>query len=185
MTIASFKANYVVLEPITPDKVPNGAIFLDASNMNSMSIKDSGGITKKLEPSTDTSMFIKQMQVDAPIAIRMPFSKLASGKIVLADSDAVGGQKFCGYTLGAATEADQLINVLCVGANLTGAILGLGFTPGDDVYLSEDGGYTNNINALTGDNDSIIKVGVADCSAGLASTVADDLIAFPEILLRP
>jgi hypothetical protein len=56
--------------------------------------------------------------------------------------------------------------------------------------LAQTGGqggvsFINSVGSLTGDDDSIIKVGIADCAAGTASGTATDLIVFPEVILRP
>ena len=67
-----------------------------------------------------------------------------------------------------AIDPDDLINVLLVGANVTNAIQGMGFSPSDEIFISEvTGQYTNDPDSFTDDNDSIIRVGVADCAAGI------------------
>jgi hypothetical protein len=113
-----------------------------------------------------------------------PVSKKIDGTIVHADSDATDGQRFIGIT-GEEILSGATGTVKLVGQNLAGAISGLGYSVGDDVYLSESGGYTNDPNSFTGDNDSIIRVGIADCSEGSASSTATDLIMFSEVLIRP
>jgi hypothetical protein len=65
-------------------------------------------------------------------------------------------------------------------------LVGLGFAPGDEIFVGETtGGYVNDIAPFTGNNDSIIKIGVADCAAGTASSVATDLILIPHVIARP
>ena len=118
------------------------------------------------------------------IPINTPVSKKTDGTIVPADSDAADGQVFIGITSEEIASGSQGI-VKLVGQNITGALTGLGFAVGDDVYLAETGGYTNDPNSFTGDDDSIIRIGVADCSEGTASSTANDLIMFPEVLIRP
>ena len=180
-----FKGNYMVLTPIAPPSVPNGSVFIDSTNANAASIKDTGGIVTPINAAS-TNIFIKQMQSDGVISINRPVSKKANGRVVAADSDSATGQDYCGFALQAAAGAGVLINVLCVGANLQGAVTGLGFAPGDEVYLSETGsGFTNNPASFTGGDDSIIKVGIADCAAGVASVTAVDLIVFSEVVARP
>jgi hypothetical protein len=125
------------------------------------------------------------MQIDGPIAINRHVSKKSNGRIIQADSDNPDGQQVVGVALQAGATAGDLINVLCVGANLAGALTGLGFAPGEEIYLSEASGFTNNPNSFTGGDDTIMKVGVADCAAGVASGTAVDLISFPEIIARP
>jgi hypothetical protein len=135
-----------------------------------------------------TGQFLKQMQnnTGSPIAAGVPVSKKSDGSIVPADSDAADGQAYCGVTSEVIAASGGLGDVAVVGQNIVGAITALGFTPGTDVFLSETAGtYTDNPASFTGGDDSIIKVGLADCSAGVASATANDLIMFTEVLLRP
>jgi len=120
------------------------------------------------------------------IAAGVPIAKLSNGKIIPADSDGVGGaQQLIGIT------QEQILlggvgSVYLFGQNVAGVITGLGFAVGEEVYLAETAGtYTNDPNSFTGDNDSIIKIGIADCAAGSASGTATDLILFPDVILRP
>jgi len=111
-------------------------------------------------------------------------SRLANGSLVIADSDSASGQQPFAVTQeeildGASGE------VLLMGPNAEGALTGLGFTTGDSIYLSEDASFTNDANSFTGEDDSIIKVGIADCASGIASGVATDLILLREVILRP
>ena len=125
------------------------------------------------------------MQAAGAIGLYKPVAKQANGKINQADSDAVLGQEFVGFAMAVASADGDLISVLCAGANLAGAVTGLGFAPGDEIFLGEASGYTNNPSSFTGSDDSIIRVGVADCAAGVASGTAVDLIAFAEVIARP
>ncbi len=180
------KVNYVVLNPVNPSLVPNGALYLDSTNGNASTIKGTGGGNETIGSVSANNIYIKQMQALAPIAINKPVSKRADGKIQIADSDAPNGQQFIGFTLQAAANADDLVNVLCIGANIVGAITGLGFMPGEEIFIAEDGsGFTNDPDSFTGANDSIIKIGIADCAAGTASGTATDLLVFPEVIGRP
>ena len=180
-----FKGNFMVLDPIAPPSVPNGSVFIDSTNANAASIKDTGGIVTPINAAS-SNIFIKQMQADGVISINRPVSKQTNGRVIAADSDLANGQDLCGFALQAAAAPGDLINVLCIGANLQNAIVGLGYVPGDEVYLSESGsGFTNDPNSFTGGDDSIIKVGIADCAAGVASGVAVDLIVFSEVIARP
>lgn len=176
------KASFVQLVPVVPGIVPNGSIFLDSSNSNATTIKDSsGGTTVINSAEAATNLVIKVMQASAPIASGIPVSKRPDGKIEIADSNAPEGQAVIGITREAALNADDLITVLCVGANLIDALSGLGFVVGEEIYISDAGGYTNDPSSLAG-TDSIIKIGVADCSGGGASSVARDLVLFPDVV---
>jgi hypothetical protein len=180
-----FKATAVVLEPVAPSAVPNGAIFLDITLGNALTVKSTSGLVDPIGTTTGGNMFIKQMQTGGLFPINAPVSKQANGTIILADSDAVGAQEPVGFSTVASTGIGQLINVLTVGANIAGAVTGMGFLPGDEIFVSETGGFTNNTATFTGLNDSYIRLGIADCAAGIASSVATDLIVSTQILLRP
>lgn len=178
------KAKAIILEPVNSSEVPNGAIFLDASNSNAATIKSVAGDAKTISE-MGSAIFFKQMVAGGAFPAKTPISKRPDGKIIAADSDATDAQTVIGYSMEVASGDGVLINVLLIGANLVGAITGLGFAPGDDVFLSETSGYTNDPGSFTGDNDSIIKVGIADCAAGIASATAVDLVARMEVVLRP
>lgn len=184
MTIGAFKALYLVLTPTNPLNVPSGSVFIDETNANAMSLKDTTGSVGQITSTTAANLFIKQMQATGIIVKHRPVSKMASGLVIAADSDLAGGQQVIGFALDNANDGD-LFNVLCTGPNLIDALTGLGYTPGQDIFLSEDGlGFTNDPNSFTGDNDSIIRVGIADCAAGTASSTATDLIAFAQVIVR-
>lgn len=179
------KVDFIQLTPVNPASVPNGCVFLDASNGNVATVKSTGGTSDPVGNTSSDNLFIKQMQIDGPIEVNKPVSKKANGRIVQGDSDSADGQMIVGMSLEAGLNAGDFINVFCIGANLAGALAGLGMTPGQEVFLSETGGYTTDANSFTGNNDTIMKVGIADCAAGAASGTAVDLISFPEIVTRP
>lgn len=185
MTAIGIKAKFVLLETITPAQAPNGSLFLDSTNANAATIKNVSGVLEPIDAGSGSNLFIKQMQAGAAFSVNTPLSKRPDGKVVSSDSDGLNTQNHIGFALSASLSDGDLINVLCVGANIVGAISSLGFTPGQDIYLSEGGGYTNDANSFTGANDSVIKVGIADCSAGNASSVANDLIILTEVIIRP
>jgi len=149
---------------------------VEAANTITISASGGGG----------SSAFEKSMQNSngSTLSPGTPVSKQADGTFKQADSDSVAGQQYCGI-LKITTINGAYGTVILPGANIVGAVTGLGFLPGDEVYLSETGGLTNDPNTFTGDNDSIIKVGIADCADGVASSTADDLIIFTEVVARP
>jgi hypothetical protein len=169
---------------ISPAEQPNNALFIDSSS-NELSNKDSSGSTAPL--AATASPFNKQMQsgIVGTIAANTPVAKLsANGKIAPAGSDTVNAQEYVGITLEDFVGYDSLGLVHCTGPNIAG-VLPSGFVPGDEVFLNEGGGYISDPALFTGSNDSIIRLGIADCAAGAASAIATDLILFPEVIARP
>lgn len=185
MAEAFVKAKAVILQPTPPGQVPNGCLFIDSTNLNITTIKNVSGLLIPVNTSVDGSILIKQVQSGGAIGNMRPVSKMNNGKAIEADSDSASGQAHVGYALEDVSGSNIFFNMLCAGPNLAGAVNGLGFIPGDDVYLNVSGGYTNNPALLNGAVDSFIKVGVADCEAGVASGVAKDLIAYTQVLTRP
>jgi len=183
MTIG-FKSKFINIVPSTPASVPVNTLFIDSTNSNQATFKDGSGNVGVIGAVSASNIFIKQMQSSAIIPINTPVAKLADGKIVIADADGVNAQVYIGVTMGAAV-VNGLVAVLLVGANIAGALTGLGFTPGQEIFLGENGGFTNDTSTFTGDNDSIIRVGIADCASGIASAAVTDLIAFTEVVARP
>jgi hypothetical protein len=178
---------YIQLTPqASAAGVPNNSLWIDANDSNSVKVKRPSG-SDTIGAGSSTNLLVKIMENDDlinPIAAYKPVSKLSSGKIVQADSDAAQGQKYIGITM-ASIPAGGSGAVLLPGPNLENAVATLGFAPGDEVYLSETGGYTNAPGSFAGDNDSIIKVGIADCAGGSASATATDLVMITEVLIRP
>src|SRR5436190_3379413 len=128
------KTDAFILNPITPLQAPPGSVFIDVTNNNALSAKSMGGIVVPLGSTTDT-LFKRQMQAAGPIPARVPVSKRPDGKIIVADSDLIEGQQVVGYSLQAATTANALISVLLIGAVIEGALIGLGCTPGQTIFL--------------------------------------------------
>ncbi|MBK9390480.1 MAG: hypothetical protein IPN68_09900 [Bacteroidetes bacterium] len=188
MALAGGKLKFVAMEPITPSEAPNGTLYIDSTNANTPTYKNFSGVSEELGSGGGggANFLLKQMQSDeAPIANKVPVSKKPNGRVIAADSDSADGQFYIGFTMESVSSVGQLFNVLLIGANVENAVSGLGFSPGDDIYLDENGGYVNTVSGFTGSNDSIIKVGVADCPAGAASAVATDLVVFSDVIARP
>jgi hypothetical protein len=177
-----FKATFVQLIPTVKALVPNGSVFLDAANGNASSVKNtSGNVIVINSAAAATNLVTKDMQAAGIYPVNSPVSKRADGQIQIADADAVGGKELVGIMLQASLAVGDIVTVLLVGANMVDAISGLGFNVGDEIYVSDAGGYTNDPASLA-NTDSIIKIGIADCSAGGATSVATDLILFPEVV---
>lgn len=178
------KATFIQMQPVAPSIVPENAVFVDSQNSNTLSNKNNTNITITVVQETANILF-KQMQAGEDLSTHWPLAKLNNGKVVRFDANDPDRKNFCGYAM-----ADVLnnagVSVFLVGANLAGAINGLGFTPGDEVYIDNNGSYTNDPSTIAIDQDSdIIKVGIADCAGGAtASSTAVDIITFPEIISR-
>ena len=177
------QVNFVKLIPTAPTDVPSGSYFIDSTNGNAAAIKNVVGVVVTVE-NPAASLTTKQMQASGPIGIKKSVSKRPDGKIHSADTINSPNQNICGVALSAAIADGDLVNVLLVGANLVGALIGLGFTPGQEVYLNSDGGYTNDPSTVS-NPELLIKIGVADNPAGPASPTVEDLILFPEVVSSP
>ena len=110
-------------------------------------------------------------------------SKKSDGSIVVADSDSLDGQQPIGVTSETIADSSDGL-VITFGPNIPGILTGLGFAPGDTIYVSENASLTNDGGSFTGDDDSIIKVGIADCAEGVVSGSATDMILWREIVYR-
>ena len=114
-----------------------------------------------------------------------PVSKYSDGKIYPADSDSAEGQSFIGITVEVIPFGGSG-RVFLPGPNIPGVLASLGIAPGADVYLDESsGGYTSNPGGLTGGNDTIMRLGVADCGDGVVSAAATDLVMMTYVIARP
>jgi hypothetical protein len=179
------QTKFVILEPTAPGSVPNNSLFIDSSAGNQLATKTSSGQNQPIVGgSSGTNYFLKQMQVGSAFPAGAPLSKRPDGKVEVADSDSVNGRKYCAYALEAGVNVDDLVNVLCVGPNVPGALSGIVAVPGDIVFIGENGQYTVDPNSFTNNDDDIIQAGIADCAAGVASTTAVDLISLPQVLAR-
>jgi hypothetical protein len=178
-----FKCEYVVVTPVPATDVPNNSLFVDSSAGNAFSTKNSGGTPSVLATSAGDNPFLKTMETNEEFPLYAPLVKLPNGRIAKADSNNINTESFCGYAMSASSGAGLAITVMCAGPNIPGALEGLGFTPGDLVYINEGGGYTNDPSTFTGDDDTLVKVGLADCAGGpSASPIATDLIATYEFI---
>jgi hypothetical protein len=182
---AGVRAPYVILIPEEARNVPNGAVFLDKANSDMASVKTVTGVVVPVGSTGVDTLMTKQMQAGEAFPAGAPLSKRPDGKVIVATSEGVQAQQLCGHALEEATADGDLINVLTIGANVVGALEGLNLVPGAEVFIDESGGYTGNPGLFTGNNDSVIRAGIADCPAGEASSVATDLIVMTDILLRP
>lgn len=171
-----------IYQPIAPAAVTeNNAQFVSTDD-SELNYKNAVGGTEVV---TDN---IKQKQNGSGGILNSgtPVSLLANGKIIAADSDGVNTQDFIGVLL-ETVDDDNLGKVKLVGSNVKGVLASLGFNPGEEIFMSESGGYTNDagVAAFTGNDDSIIRMGIADSAAGIGAAPAVDLIMMTEIISRP
>lgn len=178
-TYAKFRSDAVILNPIADPSMPNTLFVNEADGKMSTNTGSTAPI------STGASYSIKKMQAGETILAGKPVSKRADGKILAADSDGLGRQQVIGVSLDS-IPTDTLGDVLLFAPNAPGVLAGLGFVPGQEIFIGEaTGGYVDDITPFTGGNDSIVKVGVADCAEGVASAEATDLILISQVIARP
>lgn len=108
---------------------------------------------------------------------------IAAGRIVSISSDGqmhpftgTAAGKMAAGVLMETTLAGSPGRVLLAGYNIPGALTGLGFAPGDEVYVDETGSYSSGVIGLGSANDTYQRVGWADCATATVATVATDLI---------
>jgi hypothetical protein len=146
-------------------------------------ITDNGAVAGAAGPNPTEKLMLNNSGV--LIDSKKPVSIKSDGSIILADSDAPEGQAPIGITLQSIANASAGV-VALFGRNIPGALTGLGFNPGDDIFIDETAGeYTNNPSGFSGSDDSIIRIGVAAAADGTTSINATDLIMIKEVLIRP
>ena len=114
----------------------------------------------------------------------IPVAKGADGLLYPADTDQTNGKKYCGI-LAENVDMGSSAIVILPGTNIPGVLTGLGFAPGQDIFLNETAGtYIADTSLLTNFDDDLIRVGFADCSEGAASAMATDLIMVTDVVAR-
>lgn len=104
--------------------------------------------------------------------------------IRLADTDDVLKKKYNGFSVEDIAYPGSG-KVFLTGDNLPGVLTGLGFAPGDDIFIGETAGLlTNDISAFSGFDDDIIRVGIADSAEDTVSALATDLIMQTDVVSR-
>jgi len=189
MVYAKLRTIGVILEPVAPATTVSGEFYRDNANADALTDKSTGGSNTQVGAASSDAIMVKTKQNTSGvnIAVNTPVGLTADGGIIKSDSDGPTSQVLIGITLDAINSGAQG-RVALVGPNARNAIQGLGFTPGNSIYLNQDGsnrGFTNNLNDLSGGDDSVIRIGYADCAPGAANATADDLIMFAEVIARP
>jgi hypothetical protein len=186
-TFALMKTTAIVLEPVASGSVPAGAIYNDSGNSGTFTNKSVTGDVVPVGASSSTSVMVKMKKnaTGTTIAAYKRVALLSSGTICLADSDDPAATRDIGLTLDA-IDHNAFGRVLLNGANADGALVGLGFVSGQDIFLSKTpGGLTNNVSAFDPNTDTIMRVGTADCANNDASSTATDLLMTIEVYSRP
>jgi hypothetical protein len=181
MTIG-FKAKFIALEPVQSSEVPNGALFIDSDNGNKLTNKNSSGISGEVSSSASSNPLYKSMITAETFTSNKPLAKQADGRVVLYDSDDPARNIFIGFSTQASLAAGSAIVVVCVGQNIAGILTTLGFTPGEIVYAGETPGSLVKYSDLTGGNDTVTQLGIADTAAGTTGINATDLIFTPQVI---
>lgn len=183
MSNSALKALFLALEPTDPSNVPNGTIFLDSTNGNALSQKDYAGLVSVLAVALGSNPFLRSMVAGESFGANKPLALRNDGKIVMADSDSVTRQQIIGHSNQVSLGDNSIVQVICLSTVLPGALTGLGFISGQNIYLGETTGtYTNDISTFSGDNDTYIKVGIALPPAGTSSSTATDLLIHTEVI---
>ena len=184
MTAPRLKIGAIVFEPVLASSVPSNALYTDSASL-SLSNKTNTGSTTPIgsgAAAADTVMNkLWHNNSGFDIQAGRPVAKKSDGSICDGDADVRGTAVILGTSVGIIINNSQGA-VRLYGANLAGAVAGLGMAPGDSVYLAVGGGYTNDLSSISVDVDEIIRVGYADCPAGVASSTATDLIMILEVI---
>lgn len=184
---AQIRTGAVVFDPQVPGVIPDGSLYLDSTNSNVLTTKTVGGSEQPIGTSSSADIMIKEKEnkTGVTIAISKRVSIKSDGSICLADNDDPVARQSFGLTL---ESIDHLATgrILLDGPNAVGAIAGLGFTPGQPIMLSSTPGVlTNDLSSFDPETDVIMKVGIADCAAGVASATASDLIMVTDVISTP
>jgi hypothetical protein len=107
---------------------------------------------------------------------------LDDGTITLADANVSSVADIVGVT--AEEIAPGVFGTVIKAGNVAGALLGLGATPGNKVYLSGIPGDLT-LTPPAGLTDTIIFMGRAEPPDGVATPIANDLSLMPEIISEP
>lgn len=186
MAVAQIKTTAVVLDPISSASAPANSLYSDSGNAGVFTNKSQGGTPTAVGAGSASDSFAKLAKntTGSTIALGTAVSKASDGSIVPADSDAAQGQQVYGIT-SAAILNNAFGVVYLVGRNVPGILTGLGFTAGQDIYISQTAGFTADPNSFTGNDDTVTLIGIADCADNAISSTATDLVMCRQRLVSP
>lgn len=135
-----------------------------------------GEITFSFEKSF-VNGFAGIIPAQTPVAIK------TDGSIVPGDAEEASlASEVIGFTKVAIPQSTNGV-VILFGRSVAGALAGLGFAPGDEIFIDETAGaMTNNTNTFTGNDDVILRLGVAAMPDSTTGSAATDLIMMREYI---
>ena len=178
MTVyAKMKGNALVLPISYPSANPLGSVYTDGTNSNVLTFKDYANINTPLIGGTliSSEIFtkIKKNTSGSSIPAYTTVAVKTDGTICPAESDVPASTKVIGSTLEPISSGDYGA-VRLMGASAPNMVDGMGFAPGDIIYVgSTPGSLTNAIETIIGE---VKIVGIADCATDIQSSMATDLI---------
>jgi hypothetical protein len=183
-TFAKIQTSGLILEEVDSGSL-NSLIRTEADPQNISLVRASGASPLLTAATITNSPNIKKMVAGfGPMNAYTPVAKSrVTGKIIPLDSDDPYANFPIGILKDSVTYSDDLVDVYIGGVNLPGILFGKGFNVGDVIYSSSiPGGMTNDLTGVNPAEESILRLGVADCGAGEANGVATDLILSMEIV---
>jgi hypothetical protein len=151
--------------------------YYDTVNANQLSIELPFAVASRVKSKISGEL----VTIPAGVAVAV----YSDGLMYRASSSLLTGKAMIGVLMEAVVP-EATGRVLLPGFNIPGALTGLGFNPGDEVFVDDDGNYSNGLSGLSDPNDSFLRVGYADGPAGVETSIATDLImAFQTIAEAP
>jgi hypothetical protein len=191
MAFAKIRTDALVLVPVDPDDVPPNSIFSDATDGGTISSINASGVQEPIGSwggggGGESALFSKLMVASVAFSAGTPVSKRSDGRVEPVDRDAPNGQVPVGIATTASAAPDAIVSVFLTGPNLPGVLTGRGFAPGKEIYSANvPGGMVDSTIGFNFETDAVLRLGISDCGAGVASTEATDLIISMEIVSSP
>lgn len=188
MTVyAKMKTVSVAFEPTTPAAQPINSIFVDSTNSNVFSNKTTGGTTSPIGSTSSADYLVKYKRNSSGsfIPAYRRVALMPDGSVALADSDNPSLMKDIGMSIEGINDG-VYGRIILNGANAAGALTGLGFLSGQNIFLGKTPGtLVNSTSGFDPNTDTIMRVGVADCATNTVGSAATDLIMTIEVYSSP